>query len=87
MTTLDKNYEELANNIVIQAVKDYKNALGGESIKDKRTVKECELFFRSGWFALLTKVDGEMLIQKIKQEVQNGRKTHSKLAKYNRHHI
>lgn len=87
MDTSIKNYQELANNIVIQAVKDYKRALGSNKPLDKRTVKDCESFFRSGWFALLTKLDGEMLLQKIKREVLNGRKTRAKHSKPHRNNL
>ena len=66
--------EELANAIVIQAVKDYRDALHGETIKRKPpeyTIKECEAFFRSQWYSLLTKVDGEMLIKRLQEEYRN----------------
>ena len=68
-------YENLANAIVLQAVKDYREALSqlkrNPKYKDALTVKEeCERFFRSGWYRLLTKVDGEMLIKKLREEVQ-----------------
>ena len=50
--SLERNYENLANAIIMQAVKDYRNALKKpheiESAKVKREVKR---FFRSGWFA------------------------------------
>ena len=87
MSTLIKNYQELANNIVIQACKDYKRALPRKDNHSRRTVVECEKFFLSGWFALLTKVDGKMLMQHIKKEVQNGRKTRSAYIRPNRHHL
>ncbi len=69
-----KGEEELANAIVVQAVKDYRDALRGETIKRKPpeyTIKECEDFFRSQWYSLLTKVDGEMLIKRLQEEYHN----------------
>ena len=87
MNILNKNYQELANAIVIQAVKDYKRGLRGTTSHAKWTVEECEMFFRSEWFSLLTRVDEEMLIQRIKQEVQNGRRTRSKHTKTYRDRI
>lgn len=67
-------YEKLANAIIIQAAKDYRAA----SRKLKRNPRNhlaqaetdsIERFFRSGWYKCLTKVDGEMLIRKLKEEV------------------
>ena len=67
-------YAELANAIVLSAVKDYRKALKrlkkfpwDESSRIMK--KECERFFRSGWFAVLTSIDGEVLIEKLKAEV------------------
>jgi hypothetical protein len=67
-------YEELANAIVLKAVKDYREALGilryNPNDKDASISKEeIERFFRSGWFGLLTKLDPEMLISRLRKEV------------------
>lgn len=67
-------YENLANAIVLQAAKDYRTALkclkvnpnNRDALADKN---EVERFFRSGWYSVLTSVDGEMLIAKLKAEV------------------
>ena len=70
MTNLT-NYELLANAIIMQAVNDYRNALGGGSYDNKRPddiIAECERFFRSEWFRELTDVDGEFIISKIRKE-------------------
>jgi len=64
---MDRNYGELANAIVLQAVKDYREALKNE--EGKITILEVETFFRSNWFKLLTNIDPEMLIEKLKGEV------------------
>jgi hypothetical protein len=68
-------YEALANAIVLQAVKDYRSALKAcarnPSNNSARYKKESlERFFLSDWYRLLTSVDGEMLIEKINQEVK-----------------
>ena len=55
-------YQELANAIVLQAVKDYRMT------DDERELKEIERFFRSGWFDVLSKVDPEYLIRKLRKE-------------------
>ena len=70
MTTLIKNYENLANAIITQAVEDYRKALRRKTDRDRHTVFECEKFFRSEYFQILTNFDGETLISKIKGELQ-----------------
>ena len=67
----DTVYQDLANAIVLQAVEDYRNALKGISFNSKspeKIIKEIEKFFRSEYFEILTKVKGEYLIDKLKQE-------------------
>jgi len=55
-------FEELANAIVLQAVKDYRLH------DDEPTLNEIERFFRSDWFATLTKIDPESLIKNLRKE-------------------
>ena len=55
-------YEELANAIVLQAVKDYRLT------DDEAVLAEIERFFRSGWFGVLSKVDPEYLIRNLRKE-------------------
>lgn len=55
-------YEELANAIVLQAVKDYRLH------DDERELASIERFFRSGWFSTLTSINPEMLIAKLRKE-------------------
>ena len=69
-------YENLVNAIVLQAVKDYRDAL--KRLKKKPSnqatlsdTMECEYFFRSGWYAALTNVDGEHLIYKLREEAKS----------------
>lgn len=67
-------YKELANAIIIQAVKDYRNAMDRLRFTpndraaryEKRTL---EKFFCSDWFTILTDLDGEVLLEKLKKEV------------------
>lgn len=68
------NYENLANAIILQAVKDYRMALKSLKANPRnRTAMadkdEIERFFRSGWFSVLTSVDGEKLILSLQMEV------------------
>lgn len=69
------SFEKLANAIVLQAVKDYRTALKrvARHPKDRdglATKNECERFFRSGWFGILTGIDPERLMRKLQMEVQ-----------------
>ena len=66
-------YENLANAIVLQAVKDWRSAV--KTLKKrprydpaKQMKEECERFFRSDWFEQLTGVDGSVILRKLKQE-------------------
>ena len=66
-------YEDLANAIVLQAVKDWRKAVKTlkkrpryEAAKQMRD--DCERFFRSDWFEELTSVDGSVILRKLKQE-------------------
>lgn len=58
-------YEELANAIVLQAARDYRKSL---KRKNKAGAREIERFFRSDWFAVLTSLEPEVLINNIKKE-------------------
>lgn len=67
-------YENLANSIILLAVKDYRAALKklkkwprNEPVKIMKD--EVERFFRSAWYRELTSVDGEFLISKLQAEV------------------
>lgn len=66
-------YEALANAIVFQAVNDYRAAL--KKVKknpNNRTALDealqIERFFRSQWYQVLTSVDGEYLINRLRKE-------------------
>ena len=55
-------YENLANAIVLQAVKDYRLT------DNEAELAEIERFFRSDWFGVLTDVDPEYLIRRLRKE-------------------
>ena len=55
-------FEELAHAIILQAVRDYR-LHDDESKRDN-----IERFFRSRWFGILTNIDPEMLISKLRKE-------------------
>ena len=67
-------YQNLANAIVLSAVKDYRDAL--KKLKKKPNNKlaaderdDIERVFRSGYFAILTEIDPEYLIDRLNKEV------------------
>ena len=57
-----ENYEKLAQAIILQAVKDYRDSC---SYQMRCSI---ERFFRSEWFMVLTALDGEMLIKRLQEE-------------------
>ncbi len=66
-------YENLANAIVEQAVKDYRRARAklakaAEDVMALKMRRETERFFRSAWFGQLTALDGELLLEKLEEE-------------------
>lgn len=67
-------YEALGNAVVLQAVKDYRDAVHKLSCGKKNTVaesmkQECEWFFRSQYFNLFTQLDGKALLSQLEKEV------------------
>lgn len=67
-------YENLANEIIFRAVKDYRWALNKLKKRPNhglamRIKNEVESFFRSSYYRELTGVDGNYLIGKIRSEV------------------
>lgn len=68
-------YRELANAVIVQAAADYRTAL--RQLKRNPTYKkairmrrDCERFFRSDWFQLLSRADGQALMQILKKEAE-----------------
>lgn len=57
----DKNYEDLANAIIIQAVKDYRRT------KSPQVRNEIKRFFKSEWFTMLSNVDGDIILKKLEE--------------------
>jgi len=68
-------YQALANAIVELAVKDYRTALKYHyRHPDKKeyadAVDSLEQFFRSGWYGMLTNLDGELLMSGVRAMVR-----------------
>lgn len=66
-------WQNLANAIIISAVKDYRKALRRQrknptSRTATEEIREIERFFHSEWYGMLTDVDGNFLIRKCKEE-------------------
>ena len=66
-------YQALANGIIEQAVKDYREVLRRlkKHPDDKSAMKEAmelEEFFHSSWYGVLTQVDPDYLIDRLRKE-------------------
>ena len=67
-------YQNLANAIVAQAAKDYLSALKRlkKNPRNRMAMDEAmqlEKFFHSGWYGVLTGVDPDYLIRKLREKV------------------
>ena len=66
-------YENLAQAVILQAVKDYRMArkelkYHPKNKDTKLMIEDCERFFRSDLFGVLTSVDGQMLLIRLQEE-------------------
>lgn len=71
---LKENYERLAQEIIVQAARDYRDALrilknDPENFLAGLEAKQVEEFFRGSFYEVLTKVPGELLIRKLREEI------------------
>lgn len=67
-------YQNLANAIVAQAAQDYLSALKRlkKNPRNRTAMDEAmqmEKFFHSGWYEILTDVDPDYLIRKLREKV------------------
>lgn len=58
--SINRAYEDLANAIIIQAVKDIRNG--------NCYARRAKMFLRSEWCRDLSKVDGRMIIKRLEDE-------------------
>jgi hypothetical protein len=65
---MEECYELLANAIIEQACKDYVRAV---KAGDPDRILECEHFFRSSWFGVLTDIDGTSLMRRLSKLAKN----------------
>ena len=76
--------EELANAIIIKAANDYRQAMKDlwlcpRNACARHTIIECERFFKSPYFNMLTAIDGVWLMKKLLEEFET--KTRKELEK------
>ena len=65
--------QELANAIILQAAKDYKAALRvlkrhPDNLAALAEIQEIESFFHSPWYAVLTTINPDYLIDRLRRE-------------------
>ena len=73
MWKTQRNWEDLANAIVLQAIKDYRNSRRRTRSKKYRRqaqarIREVEQFIGSWWFYQLTDIDGDKLKETLRRE-------------------
>lgn len=75
MAAIDECYQSLANAIILQAVKDFRRCIkivkrNGRNkevaVKEMREIVE---FIKSPWFKSLTNLEPQILLRKLKEEV------------------
>ena len=75
MTAIDECYQSLANAIILQAVKDFRRCIkivkrNGRNkevaVKEMREIVE---FIKSPWFKSPTNLEPQILLRKLKEEV------------------
>ncbi len=71
---MKNTWEELANAVVLQAVKDWRDSVkklknGRKNTNAQDMKDECEKFFKSPEFSIFTAVDGNLILMKLQREV------------------
>ncbi len=66
-------WQELGSAIVLQAVKDYKAAMkrlrkNPDNKAARKMLRECERFFHSGWYEMLTDIEPECLLRGVQRK-------------------
>ena len=78
MEYLQENWENLANAIIISAVKDYAKAYKRllrhpDNKSAQEEVRKLERFFFGEWYAKLTDLDPHYLLDRLKEEIDHDR--------------
>ena len=77
MDAIDEAYQNLANAIIIRAVKDFRRCLkvAKKNNRNKeaaiKEMKEIVEFIKSPWFRTLTSLEPSVLLKKLHQEVED----------------
>lgn len=77
MDTIDEAYQNLANAIIIKAIKDFIRCLkvAKKNNRNKeaaiKEMKEIVEFIKSPWFRTLTSLEPSVLLKKLQQEVED----------------
>lgn len=75
MTEIDLAYENLANAIILQAVKDFRRDIkvvkGNGRNKERAIMEMREIveFIKSPWFRVLTNLEPQILLKKLQEEI------------------
>ena len=74
MQKTNNPYQDLANAIVAQAAEDYREALlrlrdDPDYERAQWVIKDVERFFHSMYYTLMTKVDPDYILSRIRAEV------------------
>lgn len=69
----DELAQEIAFAIIRQAARDYRSALKRQrrhpdSITNNRMIDDCERFFRSRWFGLMTPCDPDLFLERLRKD-------------------
>ena len=76
MDAIDEAYQNLANAIIVRAVKDFRRYLkvvkrnGRDKAAALKEMKEIVEFIKSPWFRTLTNLEPSVLLKKLQQEVE-----------------
>ena len=76
MTAIDECYQSLANAIILQAIKDFRKRLkivkknGRKKEQALKEMQDIVEFIKSPWFKILTNLEPEILLKKLKEEVE-----------------
>ena len=76
-----QGYRNLMNAIVAQGANDYRQALAGKGypyVSAEKVIREVEIFVHSEWYQMLTKLDGDYLLARLKKEHEERIKNESK---------
>ena len=74
-TQIERNWNDLAHAIIVQAASDYRraqyrNMKRPHQLDTLREIRSLELFFRSPWFTSLSNLDGKQILLDLKKTMR-----------------